>query len=179
MVCYTFFEYRFGSGGLYKSFMFGKPSIIVTAPEACRKILFDDDAFEPGWPTSTLELIGRKSFVSIAYEDHKRLRKLTAAPVNGHEALSTYMIYIESKVISALEKWSQMGQIEFLTQLRKLTFQIIMYIFLSSEGEDVMDALEKEYTKLNYGVRAMAINIPGFVYHRALKVFYIICHLLI
>ncbi|XP_076936496.1 ent-kaurenoic acid oxidase 1-like isoform X1 [Bidens hawaiensis] len=169
MVCYTFFEYRFGSGGLYKSFMFGKPSIIVTAPEACRKILFDDDAFEPGWPTATLELIGRKSFVSIAYEDHKRLRKLTAAPVNGHEALSTYMIYIESKVISALEKWSQMGQIEFLTQLRKLTFQIIMYIFLSSEGEDVMDALEKEYTKLNYGVRAMTINIPGFVYHRALK----------
>ncbi|KAK9065389.1 hypothetical protein SSX86_016772 [Deinandra increscens subsp. villosa] len=163
------FVHRFGSTGMYKSFMFGSPSIIVTTPEACRRVLCDDDAFKPGWPTATLELIGKKSFVAISYEDHKRLRKLTAAPVNGHESLSIYMQYIETKVETALEKWSQMGQIEFLTQLRKLTFQIIMYIFLSSESEDVMEALEKEYTTLNYGVRAMAINIPGFVYHAALK----------
>ncbi|CAB4299672.1 unnamed protein product [Prunus armeniaca] len=32
-----------------------------------------------------------------------------------------------------------------------------------------MEALEKEYTILNYGVRAMAINLPGFAYHKALK----------
>lgn len=165
--------------GVYKSFMFGNPSIIITVPEACRKVLFDDDAFKPGWPTSTLELIGRKSFVSISYEDHKRLRKLTAAPVNGHEALTVYMQYIETKVVSALEKWSKMGRIEFLTHLRKLTFQIIMYIFLSSESEDVMEALEKEYTTLNYGVRALAINIPGFVYHKALKVYMLSCRLFI
>ncbi|KAL4367809.1 hypothetical protein GQ457_05G031410 [Hibiscus cannabinus] len=33
-----------------------------------------------------------------------------------------------------------------------------------------MEALEREYTTLNYGIRAMAINIPGFAYHKALKV---------
>ncbi|XP_071736063.1 ent-kaurenoic acid oxidase 1-like [Rutidosis leptorrhynchoides] len=163
------FVRRFGSSGIYKSFMFGNPSIIVTVPEACRKVLFDDDAFKPGWPISTHELIGKKSFVAISYEDHKRLRKLTASPVNGHEALSLYMNYIEANVVASLEKWSKMGKIEFLTQLRKLTFRIIMHIFLSSESEDVMEALEKEYTVLNYGVRALAINYPGFVYHKALK----------
>lgn len=150
--------------------MFGCPSIIVTTPESCRKALLDDDAFKPGWPISTHELIGKKSFIAISYEDHKRIRKLTATPINGHEALSLYMKYIETRVVYALEKWSQMGQMEVLSQLRKLTFQIIMYIFLSSESEDVMEALEKEYTALNYGVRAMAINIPGFAYHSALKV---------
>lgn len=150
--------------------MFGNPSVIVTTPENCRRVLNDDEAFKPGWPTSTMELIGKKSFIGISYEEHKWLRKLTAAPVNGHEALSLYIKYIEEKVISALDKWSSMEKIEFLTQLRKLTFQIIMYIFLSSESEQVMDALEKEYTTLNYGVRAMAINLPGFAYHKALKV---------
>lgn len=160
---------RFGPRGIYKSFMFGSPTIIVTTPEACRKILSDDDAFKPGWPTATTELIGKKSFIGISYEEHKRLRKLTAAPVNGHEALSLYMRYIEANVVSALEKWSQMGQIEFLSELRRLTFKIIMYIFLSSESDEVREALEKEYTILNYGVRAMAINFPGFVYYRALK----------
>ncbi|KAK9049082.1 hypothetical protein SSX86_031951 [Deinandra increscens subsp. villosa] len=163
------FVHRFGSRSMYKLFMYGKPSIIVTTPEACRKIFFDDDAFKFTWPTSGLELIGKKSFLAISYEDHKRLRKLTAAPISGHEALFLYTQYIETKVVSALENWSQMGQIEFLTQLRKLTYQIIMYIFIGSESEDMMEVMEKEYTTLNYGLRAMAINIPGFVYHAALK----------
>lgn len=155
---------------MYKVHMFGNPSIIVTTAEACRKVLTDDEAFKPGWPVSTMNLIGKNSFVGISDEEHRWLRKLTSAPVNGPEVLSLYMKYIEDNVVIALEKWAGMGKIEFLTELRKLTFRIIMYIFLSSESEEVMEVLEREYTVLNYGVRAMAINIPGFAYHSALKV---------
>ncbi|KAF5446075.1 hypothetical protein F2P56_031734 [Juglans regia] len=163
------FVSRFGRTGMYKAFMFGSPSVIVTAPETCRRVLTDDDCFKPGWPRSTIQLIGKKSFIGISYEEHKRLRRLTAAPVNGNEALSMYAKYIEENVVSSLNKWTTMGEIEFLTELRKLTFRIIMYIFLSSESEPVMVALEREYTTLNYGVRAMGINLPGFAYHKALK----------
>ncbi|KAG6677247.1 hypothetical protein I3842_14G016100 [Carya illinoinensis] len=164
------FVSRFGRTGIYKAFMFGSPCVIVTTPETCRRVLTaDDDSFKPGWPQSTVQLIGNKSFIGISYEEHKRLRRLTAAPVNGYEALSTYAKYIEENVVSSLNKWTTMGEFEFLTQLRKLTFRIIMYIFLSSESEPVMEALEREYTALNYGVRATAINLPGFVYHKALK----------
>lgn len=154
---------------MYKLFMFGSPSVIVTSPETCRRVLSDDDGFKPGWPLSTLKLIGEKSFIGISSEEHKRLRRLTAAPVNGFEALTMYTKYIEENVIFSLNKWTTMGEIEFLTELRKLTFRIIMYIFLSSESESVMESLEREYTTLNYGVRAMAINLPGFAYHKALK----------
>ncbi|KAK9911370.1 hypothetical protein M0R45_035286 [Rubus argutus] len=108
-----FFVSRFGKIGIYKAFMFGSPSIICTVPETCKRVLTDDDAFKPGWPLATVELIGRKSFVAISFEEHKRLRKLTAAPVNGHEALSLYIPYIEEIVISSLEKLATMGQIEF------------------------------------------------------------------
>lgn len=155
---------------MYKVLMFGNPSIIITTPEACRRILSDDQNFQPGWPKSTMKLIGRKSFIGITYEEHKRLRRLTAALVNGHEVLSIYSRYIEDNVISALNQWTELGEFEFLTALRRLTFKIIMYIFLSSESEHVMEALEREYTSLNYGVRSMAINLPGFAYHKALKV---------
>nr|ALR74629.1 gibberellin biosynthesis-related protein KAO1 [Salvia miltiorrhiza] len=165
----SFVDRRYGHGGMYKVHMFGNPSIIVTTAEACQKVLTDDEAFKPGWPSSTMNLIGKNSFVAISDEEHRWLRKLTAAPVNGHEVLSLYMKYIEDNVIVALERWAGMGKMEFLTELRKLTFRIIMYIFLSSESEQVMEVMEREYTMLNYGVRAMAINIPGFAYHSALK----------
>jgi ent-kaurenoic acid hydroxylase len=149
--------------------MFGKPSVIVTIPETCKQALMNDEAFKYGWPPQTVELIGKKSFIGISDEERKRLRRLTAAPINGHEALTVYIKYIEENVISALENWAEMKQIELLTELRVLTFKIIMYIFLSSESSDVMESMEKYYTELNYGLRAMAINIPGFAYHRALK----------
>lgn len=155
---------------MYKALMFGSPSVIVTSAEACKRVLNDDEAFGPGWPRSTMKLIGENSFIGISYQEHKRLRRITAAPVNGYEALSTYLTYIENIVLASLQKWPSMGQIQFLTELRKLTFKIIMYIFLSSESEPVMEALEREYTSLNYGVRAMAIDVPGFAYHKALKV---------
>lgn len=169
-IFFYYYNCRFGRTGIYKAFMFGSPCVIITTPEGCRKVLNDDEAFKPGWPKSTMELIGKKSFIGISYEEHKWLRKLTAAPVNGHEALSMYIQYIEERVISALDKWSSMEEVEFLTHMRKLTFRIIMYIFLSTESEQVMDDLEKEYTTLNYGVRAMAVNLPGFAYYKALKV---------
>ncbi|CAA7049544.1 unnamed protein product [Microthlaspi erraticum] len=160
---------RYGRNGVYKVHMFGNPSVIVTTPETCRRVLTDDDAFQPGWPKSTMELIGRKSFIGVSEEEHKRLRRLTAAPINGPEALSVYIKFIEDAVVADLEKWSKMGEIEFLTLVRKLTFKIIMYIFMSSESEHVMDVLEREYSNLNYGVRSMAINLPGFAYYKALK----------
>ncbi|WOH14512.1 hypothetical protein DCAR_0934031 [Daucus carota subsp. sativus] len=163
------FIQRFGRTGIYKAFMFGNPSVIVTTPEACKRVLTDDETFMPGWPVSTVKLMGEKSFIGISFEEHKRLRRLTAAPINGNEALSIYMCYIEDLVKSALDKWSKMGKIEFLTEVRRLTFRIVMYIFLSSESEAVLEALEREYTTLNYGVRALAINIPGFAYYSALK----------
>ncbi|KAK1401425.1 Ent-kaurenoic acid oxidase [Heracleum sosnowskyi] len=163
------FIHRFGRTGIYKAFMFGNPSVIVTTPESCKRVLTDDDAFMPGWPVSTVKLMGEKSFIGISYEEHKRLRRLTAAPINGNEALTIYMHYIEDMVKSTLDKWSKMGKIEFLTEVRKLTFRIVMYIFLSSESETVLEALEREYTTLNYGVRALAINVPGFAYYSALK----------
>ncbi|XP_028758227.1 ent-kaurenoic acid oxidase 1-like [Neltuma alba] len=160
---------RYGNTGIYKAMMFGEPSVIVTTPEGCRRVLTDDEKFTTGWPYSTVELMGRKSFIIMPYEEHKRLRRLTSASVNGLEALSLYLTYIEENVMSSLEKWTTMGEIEFLTQIRKLTFRIITHIFLGAASNSVVEALEKEYTTLNYGVRAMAINIPGFAYHSALK----------
>jgi len=51
-------------------------------------------------------------------------------------------------------------------------FQIITHIFLGEVKEDahVMENLEKEFTALNYGLRAMPINLPGFGFYTALKV---------
>ncbi|KAG6516368.1 ent-kaurenoic acid oxidase 1-like [Zingiber officinale] len=163
------FSRRYGGTGIYKAFMFGTPTIMVTTPELCKQVLMDDDHFVPGWPKATNELVGKKSFLGISGEEHKRLRRLTSSTINGYETLSTYLPFIEKTTTLTLERWASKGSIEFLTELRRLTFRVVMKIFLCSEDEILIESLERVYTDLNYGIRAMAINIPGFAYHKALK----------
>lgn len=163
------FARRFGRTGLYRAFMFSSPTILVTTAEACKTVLMDDEAFVTGWPTATVALIGPKSFVNMAQDEHRRLRKLTAAPINGFEALSSYLSFIDHTVVSTLRRWSSMNEFEFLTEMRRMTFRIIMQIFMSGADDRTMAELERSYTQLNYGMRAMAINLPGFTYHKALK----------
>lgn len=161
---------RFGRTGVYRTFMFSIPTILVATPDGCKRVLMDDDSFAVGWPKATVALIGPKSFLTSTYEEHRRLRKLTAAPVNGFDALSTYLGFIDRTVVSTLRGWSDAGEIEFLTELRRMTFKIIVQIFLTAADDATMLALERSYTDFNYGIGAMAINLPGFAFHKAFKV---------
>jgi len=155
---------------MYRAFMFSCPTILVTTPDACKRVLMDDDSFADGWPKATVALIGSKAFFALPREEHRRLRKLTAAPINGSDALSTYLGFIDRTVAEALRRWSEAGEIEFLTELRRVTFKIIVQIFLTEADYTTMRALETSYTDLNNGIRAMAINLPGFTFHKAFKV---------
>ncbi|KAK7849089.1 ent-kaurenoic acid oxidase 2 [Quercus suber] len=44
------FAFKFGRTGIYKAYMFGSPSIIVTLSETCKQVLMDDERFQSGWP---------------------------------------------------------------------------------------------------------------------------------
>lgn len=131
----------------------------------------DDAQFKPGWPKSTSTLMGRKSFLGLSAEEHKRLRRLTAAPISGQRALSAYHEFMKDVIVSSLDELAKAEKpVEFLTEIRKITFKVIMHIFLGGESGPMTESMEEEYARLNCGLRAMAINLPGFAYHKALKV---------
>ncbi|XVE65259.1 hypothetical protein DITRI_Ditri07aG0166800 [Diplodiscus trichospermus] len=161
---------RYGRTGIYKTYLFGCPSVIVSIPETCRKVLADDENFRLGYPLSTMQLTGKKSFHSISSSEHRRLRRLTTAPINGHEALAMYIGYIEDIMINSLDEWSGMEEpIELLNEIRKVTFKVITHIFVGSSAEQILGSVEKYYSDLNHGLKSAAINIPGFAFYKALK----------
>ncbi|CAK7356179.1 unnamed protein product [Dovyalis caffra] len=108
------------------AFKHGNPDSFISS-FVTRQILMDDKRFKNGWPKVTHQLLGRRSFVGLSDQEHRRLRKLTAAPINGRKALTI------------------------------------------GESDPIIDTLEKLYSDLNCGIRAMTINLPGFAYHEALK----------
>ncbi|XP_027362084.1 beta-amyrin 11-oxidase-like [Abrus precatorius] len=162
---------RYGRTGMYRTYLFGSPSIIVCTPETCRKVFTDDENFKLGYPASTMALTGKRSFHGISNEEHKRLRRLTSSPITGHEALSMYIDLIEGIAVQLLQELSSMNTpCEFLVELRKFAFKVITTIFIGSDGYHVdLGLVENLYTHLNRGIKSSAINLPGFAFHKALK----------
>ncbi|KAL3497713.1 hypothetical protein ACH5RR_040445 [Cinchona calisaya] len=166
------FTNRYGQAPMYRALLFGKPSIIVTTAETCRKVLTDDDRFGPGWPKSVSDLVGKRGLHGVSNQEHKRLRQLIAAPVASREALSLFIGYIEDIAKTSFDKWEKMDKpIEFLTEMRKTAFKVMMNIIMGNEinDEKSLDYMEHEYTLLSNGLKSMAINLPGFAYYQALK----------
>ncbi|XP_022738013.1 beta-amyrin 11-oxidase-like [Durio zibethinus] len=162
---------RHGRTSIYKTYLFGSPSVIVCSPELCKKVLTDDEHFVFGYPSSAIQLGGKKSLYGISNSEHKRLRRLTTDPINGHVALALYIGHIEDIVIPSLEDLaSKNHSIKFFNEMKQIGIKVIAQIFLGSTQEDlVLSSMVKYYTELFPGVLSMPINLPGFTFHRALK----------
>ncbi|KAJ8538704.1 hypothetical protein K7X08_030000 [Anisodus acutangulus] len=60
--------------------------------------------------------------------------------------------------------------IEFLSKMKKATFEVIIRIMIGSEIDPQwVDMVEKVYTIYLQGFLALPINLPGFAYHRPFK----------
>ena len=161
--------YRYGRTGIYRTFLFWSPSIIVCTPEICRKVLSDDEQLKLGYPA--LSLFGKRSFHGISNEEHKRLRRLTTPPITG-QALSTYIGLTEDASVKVLEELSSMTTpSELLTELRKFAFKIITTIFMGSDVHHVdLGLFQNLYRDLSRGAKSLPIHLPGFAFYKAHKV---------
>lgn len=151
--------------------MFGKPSVIVCSPEMCRRVLADDENFRLGYPESTQVLIGKRSFHHVSTTEHKHLRRITAALLNGSEALSRYIKNTEEIMIASLDEWASMNKpIEFFTEMKHATFDVILEICLGAGNHPHKKKIMKLFSDATRGLNSLAINFPGFAYHKAVKV---------
>ncbi|KAK8623614.1 hypothetical protein V6N13_064981 [Hibiscus sabdariffa] len=162
---------RYGHTGIYKTSLFGNPSIIVCSPDLCREVLMDGERFEYGYPSSLNKLFGeRRSLHDVSNSEHRHLRRLLSLPINGHEALSNQIGYIEDIVVSSLEDWVHINsEIELLTELKTINFKVMTRILMGS-ADSISESMTKDYTRLFQGLMSpLPIDVPGFTYHRALE----------
>ncbi|XP_038686079.1 beta-amyrin 11-oxidase-like [Tripterygium wilfordii] len=160
---------RYGRTGVYKTHLLGKPLIMVNHPELNKAILTDDKNFALAYPGLT-EILGKRSLATIHGDEHKRLRRLTTAPINGNVALSMYVEHIEHVVMASFDEWASMNKpIELLVELKSATFKVVTYIFFGARGYSILAPLTEVFRDLSGGIFTRPINLPGFAYNKALK----------
>jgi ent-kaurenoic acid hydroxylase len=161
---------KYGRNGIYKTHLFGNPSIIICDPEICRRVLLDDVNFKFGYPKSIKELAKCRPMIDVSSANHRHFRRLITAPIVGHKALEMYLERIEDIVINSLEELSNMNHpIELLKEMKKVSFKAIIHVFMGSNNENIIKNIGSSFNDLSNGMYSLPINAPGFTYHKALK----------
>ncbi|KAE8702857.1 Detected protein of unknown function [Hibiscus syriacus] len=138
---------RYGPTNIYKIHLFRSPSVIFCSPELCRKVLTDDEHFSLGYPSSAIQLGGKRSLYGVPNSEHLRLLRLISDPINGHRALALYIGHIEVIVIPSLEELATMNRpIKFFTEMKRIILKVTAQVFLGSTKDLILSSMMKYYS---------------------------------
>jgi ent-kaurenoic acid hydroxylase len=164
-------SYRYGKTGIYKTHLLGSPTVIICTPELCRRVLTNEEHFKVGYPKSTSLLTGRKSILTVSNVEHRRLRRLIANPINGHQAQAIYIKRIEEIVINSLDEWASMNKpFKLFTEMKRAIFKVMTHVFMGSVSDSTFSKTQNLFNDYFEGLLSMAIDIPWFSFHKAFKV---------
>ncbi|XP_024968839.1 ent-kaurenoic acid oxidase 2-like [Cynara cardunculus var. scolymus] len=153
--------------GMYRTHLFGRPSIIVFSPAANKFVFRDEERFVLEWPN--VEIVGKTSLVAVHGKAHVRIRSFVSRSINQPDALRRIAIVVQPRIISALRSWVERRKIISYNEINKVTFENIGMYFASFEPGPTLDTLDKYFTGLVSGIRSYPLNIPGFAYYHALQ----------
>ncbi|XXG83883.1 hypothetical protein AAC387_Pa10g1532 [Persea americana] len=160
---------RYGDNGLYRTHLFGYPTIVTCSPLINKQVLgslTEEGKVSTGWPSS--QLIGSSSVAVTDGLGHKRLRRHLMEAFNNPRALRAVLSTAQPIFISAFEDWASKGRINAYEETKKVTFCNICDMLVSFKSKTVLEKMEGLYRGLMAGIRSMTINIPGTAFHHAL-----------
>ncbi|KAF8378389.1 hypothetical protein HHK36_029728 [Tetracentron sinense] len=159
---------RYGDGvGMYRTHLFGSPSIIACSPAINKLILQSAELFPIAWPT--VELVGHNSLVAVHGKPHARLRSYVSNAINQPEALKRIALLVQPHIVSSLQLWAEKGTVRAFDEVKKVTFANIGKFFISFEPGPILDTLDQHFEGLLKGMRAQPFDFPGTAYHHALQ----------
>lgn len=159
---------KYGDGvGMYRTHLFGKPSVIVYLPTTSKFVFRDDKSFILKWPN--IELVGENSVVSVHGSAHVRLRSLVSRSINQPDGLRRIALAVQPRIILALQSWVKEHKVIAYKEVRKVTFENIGMYFASFEPGPTLDKLMECFAAMLKGFRAYKLNIPGTTFHYALE----------
>ncbi|XP_047050451.1 ent-kaurenoic acid oxidase-like [Lolium rigidum] len=155
------------AAGMYRTHLFGSPTIIACTPAANKFVLQSPENFGVQWPEP--ELVGHTSVVNVEGATHTRLRGFILAAINSPRSLRTIAAVVQPRVVAALASWADKGTIVAATEIKRVTFANICMMFISMEPSPLTEKIDEWFGNLVAGLRSFPLDFPGTTFHRARK----------
>eukprot|EP01018_Ginkgo_biloba_P033548 Gb_18760 [translate_table: standard] len=155
-------------GNVFRTHVFGKPTIFSTDPEVNKFILQNEGKlFVTSYPSSIANLMGKQSLLLMRGNLHKRLHSLTMSFANSSVLKDHLMFDIERLVCLNLDAWKD--RVHLQDETKKITFELTVKQLLSFDPGQWTENLRKEYLQLIEGFFSLPLRLPFTTQSKALK----------
>lgn len=158
-------------GNVFKSCLFGQPTIISADPDLNKFILMNENKlFQCSYPSTISGILGKWSMLVLVGEEHKRMRSIALNFMSTTKLKDFFFEDIEHHVLLTLQSWEEGRILSAQEEAKKFTFNLMARQIVSfNPGESQTHELMRDYYTFMKGVIAPPLNIPGTAYHRAIK----------
>lgn len=157
-------------GPIFKTHIFGAPTVVVVGAEANRKVLATEMSrfsWREGWPSTLRELLGDSLFVQDGPE-HDTFRRLLMPAFHGR-ALQQYFTTMQEITTRYVERWGRIGTFVWLPEFKQLSFEIASTLLLGGEPGRTTQRLHELFLTLTGGMFHIPLRWPWMPYGRARK----------
>ncbi|KAL0327685.1 UNVERIFIED_CONTAM: Abscisic acid 8'-hydroxylase [Sesamum angustifolium] len=165
----TFFSSKVKKyGSIFKTHILGCPCVMTSSPEAAKLVLVSKaHLFKPTFPASKERMLGKQAIFFHQGDYHAKLRKLVLRAFMP-ESIKNIVSDIESLAVGSLESWEG----KLITTFQEMKTYAFNVALLSIFGKDEVlyrEDLKRCYYILEKGYNSMPINLPGTLFHKAMK----------
>nr|ARO89874.1 cytochrome P450 Cyp26a1 [Andrias davidianus] len=162
-------------GCIYKTHLFGRPTVRVMGAENVKQILLGEHRLvSVHWPASVRTILGSGCLSNLHDSQHKN-RKKVIMQAFSREALQHYIPVIEEEVRGALAQWLGGGGASVLVypEVKRLMFRIAMRILLGFEPHQTDREMEQQlveaFEEMIRNLFSLPIDVPFSGLYRGLK----------
>ncbi|MEM6611458.1 MAG: cytochrome P450 [Cyanobacteria bacterium P01_C01_bin.72] len=154
-------------GKIYKTNIFGKPSVIMIGAEANTFLFRNENEYVTSlWPKSTRILLGQESLAVRNGSFHTSRRRLLYQAFQ-QRALASYVPTMEQITDTHLKKWLEMGELTWYPELRDYTFDIASNLFIGADGGS-QATIREQFEDWCAGLFTLPISLPWTKFGKAL-----------
>ncbi|XP_039121180.1 abscisic acid 8'-hydroxylase CYP707A2 [Dioscorea cayenensis subsp. rotundata] len=165
----TFFalkQKRYGS--IFKTHILGCPCVMVSSPEAAKFVLVTRaHLFKPTFPASKERMLGRQAIFFQQGDYHARLRRLVLRAFMP-SAIRRTVADIEAVAVRTLRAWDG-RRINTFQEMKTYAFNVALLSIFGKDEIEHIEELKECYYRLEKGYNSMPINLPGTLFHKAMK----------
>ncbi|KAI3699425.1 hypothetical protein L2E82_43734 [Cichorium intybus] len=160
---------RFGK--IYKSNLFGEPTIVSVDPGLNRYILQNEGRlFECSYPRSIGGILGKWSMLVLVGDMHRDMRLISLNFLTNTRLKTQLLREVEKNTLWVLDSWQENTPFCAQDEAKKFTFNLMAKHIMSLDpGKPETEQLKKEYVTFMKGVVSAPLNFPGTAYRKALK----------
>ncbi|KAJ8480247.1 hypothetical protein OPV22_023974 [Ensete ventricosum] len=157
-------------GKVFRSHLFGSPTIVSTDAEVSRCILQSDArTFVPWYPKSLTELMGKSSILLINGNLQRRVHGLIGAFFKSSDLKAQITRDMQSYVRGSMINWQDDQLIRIQDETKKIIFQILVKGLIGLEPGKEMQLLKQQFKEFIAGLMSLPVKLPGSRLYRSLQ----------